>query len=30
MPTPKKVEQVAELTEKLSRSAIAILADYRA
>lgn len=29
MPTPKKVEQVAELTEKLSRSAIAILADYR-
>lgn len=29
MPTPKKVEQVAELADKLSRSQIAILADYR-
>ncbi len=29
MPTPKKVETVAELTEVLSRSKLTIIADYR-
>lgn len=29
MPAPKKIEEVAELAEKLSRAQITILADYR-
>lgn len=29
MPTPRKVEMVAELTDKLSRTQLALVADYR-